>query len=139
MINRILTGFYALLILIGVAAQPALAADEKKKEEPKSEKKAEKAEAASETVAEGTEKVEVSKAFLNRWKNIQKATSQKAYETQQTRTVAGVRGAEAEDRVLDQLYYKGGVRYHPSADLDDPNWRRVDVCLNGYFYTSILG
>ncbi len=44
-------------------------------------------------------------------------TKKQAYETQQTRTVAGVRGAEAEDAVLDQLYYKGGVRYPSRVDL----------------------
>ncbi len=50
-------------------------------------------------------------------KAIQKVTKKQAYETQQTRTVAGVRGAEAEDAVLDQLYYKGGVRYPSRVDL----------------------
>ena len=53
-------------------------------------------------------KVKASSAFMNRWKKIQKVTQKQAYETQQTRTVAGVRGAEAEDAVLDQLYYKAG-------------------------------
>lgn len=62
-------------------------------------------------------KEKISKAFLNRWKKIQKVTKKQAYETQQTRTVAGVRGAEAEDAILDQLYYKGGVRYPSRVDL----------------------
>tara|TARA_Y100000588_G_scaffold392395_1_gene504117 strand:- start:6578 stop:7075 length:498 start_codon:yes stop_codon:yes gene_type:complete len=62
-------------------------------------------------------KVKASSAFMNRWKKIQKVTQKQAYETQQTRTVAGVRGAEAEDAVLDQLYYKGGVRYPSRVDL----------------------
>lgn len=56
-------------------------------------------------------------AFLNRWKKIQTVNKKHAYETQQTRTVAGVRGAEAEDAILDQLYYKGGVRYPSRVDL----------------------
>jgi tetratricopeptide (TPR) repeat protein len=56
-------------------------------------------------------------AFLNRWKKIQTSSQKRAYETQQTRTVAGVRGAEAEDAILDQLYYKGGVRYPSRVDL----------------------
>jgi hypothetical protein len=56
-------------------------------------------------------------AFLNRWKKIQTVNKKRAYETQQTRTVAGVRGAEAEDAILDQLYYKGGVRYPSRVDL----------------------
>jgi len=63
------------------------------------------------------DKDKASNAFLNRWKQIQNVTKQKAYETQQTRTVAGVRAAEAEDAVLDQLYYKGGVRYPSRVDL----------------------
>lgn len=63
------------------------------------------------------EKVKVSSAFLNRWKKIKKVAENRAHETQQTRTVAGVRGAEAEDAVLDQLYYKGGVRYPSRVDL----------------------
>ena len=63
------------------------------------------------------EKTKVNPAFLNRWKKIQSVTKKHAYETQQTRTVAGVRGAEAEDAILDQLYYKGGVRYPSRVDL----------------------
>jgi len=121
MTNRILTGLFAFLVFVGLVVAPA-AADHhgEKKEEAKTEKKAEKDEKKEEKVEkkeEGKEEVKVSKAFLNRWKNIQKVTKQKAYETQQTRTVAGVRGAEAEDKVLDQLYYKGGVRYPSRVDL----------------------
>jgi len=56
-------------------------------------------------------------AFLNRWKKIQTVNKKRAYETQQTRTVAGVRASEAEDAILDQLYYKGGVRYPSRVDL----------------------
>jgi len=66
---------------------------------------------------EKKEDVKANPAFLNRWKKIQVATQKRAYETQQTRTVAGVRGAEAEDAILDQLYYKGGVRYPSRVDL----------------------
>lgn len=62
-------------------------------------------------------KVKVSSAFLSRWKKIQKVAKNRGHETQQTRTVAGVRGAEAEDAVLDQLYFKGGVRYPSRVDL----------------------
>ena len=66
---------------------------------------------------EKKEEAKVNPAFLNRWKKIQVTTKKRAYETQQTRTVAGVRGAEAEDVILDQLYYKGGVRYPSRVDL----------------------
>ena len=66
---------------------------------------------------EKKEEKQANPAFLNRWKKIQSTTTKRAYETQQTRTVAGVRGAEAEDAILDQLYYKGGVRYPSRVDL----------------------
>jgi tetratricopeptide (TPR) repeat protein len=89
------------IVSASMFATPALA------EETKSEEKAVKKD----------EKVKVSSAFLNRWKKIQKVAENRAHETQQTRTVAGVRGAEAEDAVLDQLYYKGGVRYPSRVDL----------------------
>ena len=92
----LLTGVVAVSFL----AQPIQAAEESK----------EKAE-STDTKKKG------SSAFLNRWKKIQTVTKKKAYETQQTRTVAGVRGAEAEDAILDQLYYKGGVRYPSRVDL----------------------
>ncbi len=52
------------------------------------------------------EKVKASAAFLVRWQRIQKVTRQRAYEVQQTRTGAGVRGNEAEDTILDRLYYR---------------------------------
>jgi tetratricopeptide (TPR) repeat protein len=57
--------------------------------------------------------------FLNLWKKIQTVNKKRAYETQQTRTVAGVRGSEAHDAILDQLYYKGGVRYPSRVDLSN--------------------
>ena len=56
--------------------------------------------------AEDVKKVKASAAFLVRWQRIQKVTRQRAYEVQQTRTGAGVRGTEAEDKVLDRLYYR---------------------------------
>ena len=111
--HRILTSVLALLFGVGICAFAAQAGEKKEEKAPAKEKKAEaKKEAKSET-----EKVKVSSAFLNRWKKMQSATKKQAYETQQTRTVAGVRGAEAEDAVLDQLYYKGGVRYPSRVDL----------------------
>lgn len=88
---------FALLCaaIVGFTATNAPAAEEEKKKE----------------------EVKAAPAFLNRWKKIQTTTKKRAYETQQTRTVAGVRGAEAEDAILDQLYYKGGVRYPSRVDL----------------------
>ena len=100
-----------LLLLVGLAIATPASAEDKKAEE------SSKGEVRPAPVAKDTAKVKVSNAFLNRWKKIQKVTKKQAYETQQTRTVAGVRGAEAEDAVLDQLYYKGGVRYPSRVDL----------------------
>lgn len=99
--KRIFTLAVAGIVSASMFAVPAIA------EEAKEEKKEVKKE----------EKVKVSSAFLNRWKKIKKVAANRAHETQQTRTVAGVRGAEAEDAVLDQLYYKGGVRYPSRVDL----------------------
>ena len=124
MTNRILTGLFALLVFVGLAVAPATAAEEKEKKEEAKTEKAEKKEAKADA---GKEKVKVSKSFLNSWKNIQKSTKQKAYETQQTRTVAGVRGAEAEDAVLGQLYYKGGVRYPSRVDLKNAITQLRDI------------
>ncbi len=112
--TRFLTVLIALVLGIGVYALPAQA-EEKKAEEKKTEEK--KAEKKVEATEADTAKVKVSSSFLNRWKKIKQVTGKRAYETQQTRTVAGVRGAEAEDAVLDQLYYKGGVRYPSRVDL----------------------
>ncbi len=106
--TRILTALFALLL--GVAVALPGYAEETKSEDKKAEKK-------EETAKVDTASVKVSSSFLNRWKKIQTVASKQAYETQQTRTVAGVRGAEAEDAVLDQLYYKGGVRYPSRVDL----------------------
>ena len=108
MLKRIVTATVAVALGLALAL-PGAAED--KKQEKKAEKKVVK------TTAADTAKVQVSGAFLARWKKIQTATKKQAYETQQTRTVAGVRGAEAEDAVLDQLYYKGGVRYPSRVDL----------------------
>ena len=99
---------YLFLLFIGLAIASPASAEEKKAESSKKEVK---------KASKDTAKVKVSNAFLSRWKNIQKVTKKQAFETQQTRTVAGVRGAEAEDVVLDQLYYKGGVRYPSRVDL----------------------
>ena len=96
MLKRIVTATVAVALGLALAL-PGAAED--KKQEKKAEKKVVK------TTAADTAKVQVSGAFLARWKKIQ------------TRTVAGVRGAEAEDAVLDQLYYKGGVRYPSRVDL----------------------
>ena len=45
----------------------------------------------------------------------QNMVKEEEFKLQETVTVAGVRGAEAEDNILAKLYYKGGKRY-PSQD-----------------------
>jgi len=49
------------------------------------------------------------------WTQVDDMVKQESLKLQETVTVAGVRGAEAEDNILDKLYYKGGKRY-PSQD-----------------------
>ena len=49
------------------------------------------------------------------WTQVDDMVKQQSLELQKTVTVAGVRGAEAEDSILDKLYYKGAKRY-PSQD-----------------------
>ena len=81
------------------------------------EKKA-AAPAAAPAAPADTSKVKVSKDFLDRWKRINDMTKQKReFEAKKATTVAGVRGAEAEDAVLNQLYYKGGNRYPSRMEL----------------------
>ena len=49
------------------------------------------------------------------WTQVDDMVEQEVLQKQEIVTVAGVRGAEAEDNILAKLYYKGGKRY-PSQD-----------------------
>ena len=49
------------------------------------------------------------------WTQVDDMVKQEEFKLQETVTVAGVRGAEAEDNILTKLYYKGGKRY-PSQE-----------------------
>ena len=49
------------------------------------------------------------------WTQVDDMVEEEEFKLQETVTVAGVRGAEAEDSILDKLYYKGAKRY-PSQD-----------------------
>lgn len=51
------------------------------------------------------------------WTQVDEMVKEEEYETQQIVTVAGVRGAEAEDNILDKLYYKGGKRAPSQSKL----------------------
>ena len=83
--KRIFSLTVAGIISASLVSSPSLAEDTEKKTEVKTEEK---------TKVKTEEKVKVSSAFLNRWKKIQKVAKNRAHETQQTRTGAGVRGAE---------------------------------------------
>jgi tetratricopeptide (TPR) repeat protein len=63
-----------------------------------------------------TAKSKTDEEWLNTvWTQVDGMVKQEELKLQETVTVAGVRGAEAEDQVLDKLYYKGSKRY-PSQD-----------------------
>lgn len=57
-------------------------------------------------------KLKVTGDFLNTWKKVGNKTKEiRSFKTEKSVTVAGVRGAEAEDEAMKFLYYKGGVLY----------------------------
>ena len=58
----------------------------------------------------------VDEEWLNTiWTQVDDMVKQEEHKLPETVTVAGVRGAEAEDQILDKLYYKGAKRY-PSQE-----------------------
>ncbi len=68
------------------------------------------------TTTAATTEGEPDEEWLNTvWTQVDDMVKQESLELQKTVTVAGVRGAEAEDSILDKLYYKGAKRY-PSQD-----------------------
>lgn len=73
--------------------------------------------AQPQAVAEDQAKVDPKEEdWLNTvWTQVDGMVKEEEFKKQETVTVAGVRGAEAEDNILDKLYYKGGKRY-PSQD-----------------------
>ena len=95
---------YLLVLAAFVAGSAQLAAAEEQQEQP----------AAQEQAKGGEENID--EDWLNTvWTQVDDMVEQESLKLQETVTVAGVRGAEAEDNVLDKLYYKGGKRY-PSQD-----------------------
>lgn len=51
-------------------------------------------------------------AFMNAWKSIQSTVNKKrTSKTTEGVATAGVRGAEAEDQIVNQMYYRGGSTY----------------------------
>ena len=90
----------------------------------KKEAKEEATSASSKTTASKS-KTAAEKALDEKWMNAiwtqvdDIVTKEKEYKLQATVTVAGVRGAEAEDQVLDKLYYKGAKAYPTQKKLQD--------------------
>jgi len=64
-------------------------------------------------VAADTAVVAASDLWLNTaWKRVEQLTAkERAFEVERATTVAGVRGKEAEDEIVNRLYFKGGTRY----------------------------
>ena len=56
---------------------------------------------------EAEEVVLVDDEWAEVWTQIDEAVAREEFELQVTVTVSGVRGTEAEDEILDRLYYKG--------------------------------
>ena len=97
--------FLLILAAFVAGSAQAVAAEEKKADaQPTTEAKADTAAKAGDD------------DWLNTvWTQVDDMVKEEEFKLQETVTVAGVRGAEAEDSVLDKLYYKGGKRY-PSQD-----------------------
>ena len=105
--------FLLILAAFMAGSAQAVAAEEKKAEgQPAAEKKAE---VKAEVKAKDGEKAEDDDWLNTVWTQVDDMVKEEEFKLQETVTVAGVRGAEAEDNVLDKLYYKGGKRY-PSQD-----------------------
>ena len=77
-------------------------------------------EKTEEVAKDDTVKVKVSEAFLATWQRVGTLTKKAgAADVEKTTTVAGARGVEAEDAVMDNLYFKGGARYPTRKELRD--------------------
>ncbi|MGB1891598.1 MAG: tetratricopeptide repeat protein [Candidatus Latescibacterota bacterium] len=98
--------FFYLLIAALVSAVPVAAQQGDATSEAK-----EASSQVEEVAAEGGDE-----DWLNTvWTQVDDMVKEEEFKLQETVTVAGVRGAEAEDNILAKLYYKGGKRY-PSQD-----------------------
>lgn len=70
------------------------------------------------SIAQEPDSTAVDDDWLNTvWTQVDEMVKEEEYEAQEIVTVAGVRGAEAEDNILDKLYYKGGKRYPNQSKL----------------------
>lgn len=76
----------------------------------------ESATAAQSAATDTSSEEGIDEEWLNTiWTQVDDAVKAEEHKLQETVTVAGVRGAEAEDAILDKLYYRGAKRY-PSQD-----------------------
>lgn len=72
--------------------------------------------AAAASAPTGESEEAIDEEWLNTiWTQVDDIVKTEEHKLQETVTVAGVRGAEAEDAILDKLYYRGAKRY-PSQD-----------------------
>ena len=64
--------------------------------------------------------VAASDLWLNTaWKRVEQLTAkERAFEVERATTVAGVRGKEAEDEIVNRLYFKGGTRYPARLEVE---------------------
>ena len=70
------------------------------------------------SIAQEPDSTAVDDDWLNTvWTQVDDMVKEEDFKTQEIVTVAGVRGAEAEDNILDKLYYKGGKRYPNQSKL----------------------
>jgi tetratricopeptide (TPR) repeat protein len=76
--------------------------------------------AAHTPAAADTALVAASDLWLNTaWKRVEQLTAkQRAFEVERATTVAGVRGKEAEDEIVNRLYFKGGTRYPARLEVE---------------------
>jgi len=70
------------------------------------------------SIAQEPDSTVVDDEWLNTvWTQVDDMVQEEEYELQEVVTVAGVRGDEAEDNILDKLYYKGGKRAPSQSKL----------------------
>jgi tetratricopeptide (TPR) repeat protein len=63
--------------------------------------------------------IQIDDEWLNTiWTQVDDMVKVEEHKLQETVTVAGVRGAEAKDSILDRLYFKGGKRYPTQSKLE---------------------
>ena len=112
---------FLYLAMIALFLGFSLVVAKENKSETKKEKTKSTAPAGATKVALDTTKIGLDTdddAWLNTvWEQVDDVVKKKELKLQETVTVAGVRGAEAEDNLLDKLYYKGGKRYPSQGKL----------------------